>query len=158
MAKSRSDAERRVRQSQRLGRTLRLLCLIQERHSSWNLDSLAQELSCSRKTIQRDLQVLESAGVPYFYDEVACCYRVRPDFRLPILETSQARSSDAAGEVSTMSAEQSETPLMLAELSQETAERLLSQAERLINTLSKLCQTLRQSGQSSSGDSRSKAK
>src|SRR5438270_456404 len=61
MSKERSEADRRARQSQRIGRALRLLCLIQERHGRWDLPSLARELGCSTKTIQRDLLALEEA-------------------------------------------------------------------------------------------------
>ncbi len=158
MAKRRSDAERRIRQSQRLGRTLRLLCLIQERNSSWNLDSLAQELSCSRKTIQRDLQVLEAAGIPYFYDEVGCCYRVRPDFRMKLLDAPSGQSKGVEADPPSGPEDKPQSPLMVAEISQELAQRLLSEAERLVQTLGQLCQALRPSSQSSLKDPPSEAK
>jgi len=63
MAKRRSDADRRSRQVQRLGRVLRVLRLIQERHGRWDLTSLARELGCSTKTVQRDLLALEEAQI-----------------------------------------------------------------------------------------------
>jgi len=84
MAKRSPDSDRRARQSQRLGRTLRVLCLIQGR-GHWNLNSLAAELGCSKKTVQRDLLALEAAGIPFYYDERRCCYKIRPDFQLPII-------------------------------------------------------------------------
>jgi predicted DNA-binding transcriptional regulator YafY len=31
------------------------------------------------------LEVLEFAGVPWYFDEVGQCYRVRPDYRFPTL-------------------------------------------------------------------------
>src|SRR3954453_7109677 len=86
MAKRCSEADRRARQSQRIGRALRLLCLIQDRHGRWDLQALARELGCSTKTIQRDLLALEDAHIPFFYDKQRCCYRIRPDFRLSILD------------------------------------------------------------------------
>ncbi len=95
MTKRRSDSERRVRQNQRLGRTLKLLCLIQERGGRWNLDSLARELNCSKKTVQRDLLALEAAGIPYYDDDEACCYKVRRDFRLSFLDDASNRSTES---------------------------------------------------------------
>lgn len=59
MAKRRSEADRRSRQAQRLGRALRVLRLIQERHGRWDLPALARELGCSIRTVQRDLLGLE---------------------------------------------------------------------------------------------------
>jgi predicted DNA-binding transcriptional regulator YafY len=69
MAKSRSEGDRRARQIQRLGRVLKVLRLIQDRHGRWDLPSLARELGCSTKTVQRDLLALEEARIPFFYDK-----------------------------------------------------------------------------------------
>ncbi len=142
MAKSRSDGDRRARQSQRLGRALRLLCLIQQRHGRWDLPSLARELGCSTKTIQRDLLALEDAHIPFFYDKQRCCYAIRPGFRLSILDDPSAHATQdtpATGRTTLTTAD-------LAESSREHAERLLFEAERLIESLGQLCRSLRQPG------------
>ena len=80
----RSESERRLRQAARFARVLRVLELIQGR-GRYNIESLASELECSERTIFRDLNVLELAGVPWFYDETERCYHVRPDFRFPVI-------------------------------------------------------------------------
>ena len=80
----RPDRDRRVRQHARIARVLKLLNLIQSR-GRWNSKALSQELECSERTVYRDLEVLEFAGVPWNYDEADQCYRVRPDFRFPTL-------------------------------------------------------------------------
>ena len=49
----------------------------------YDIDDLARELECSTRTVFRDLNVLELAGVPWYHDESERCYRVRPDFRFP---------------------------------------------------------------------------
>ena len=157
MAKRRSDADRRARQSQRIGRSLRLLCLIQERHGRWDLKSLAEELGCSTKTVQRDLQALEEARIPFYFDKQACCYRLRPGFRLPILD-EPPEAAPGGADASTQSAQEPPTSVELADLSQESAERLLCEAERLVETLSQLCRTLRQSGHRDDDDDRPRAK
>jgi predicted DNA-binding transcriptional regulator YafY len=80
----RSDSDRRLRQAARFARVLRVLELIQGRGRS-DIKDLAHELECSERTIFRDLNVLELAGVPWFYDETEGCYRLRPDFRFPVI-------------------------------------------------------------------------
>lgn len=153
MGKRRSEGDRRARQSQRLARVLRVLFLIQERRPQ-NLDSLARELDCSKRTVQRDLDVLEACGIPWYYDERRCCYRVRSDFRLPLLGPSKERTSPAPSQGD--EARHGAVPLTpeeLADLSHDSAERLLGEAERLIKVLTKLCQTLRQSPLPPPGDS-----
>src|SRR4051812_27185908 len=98
MAKSRSESDRRARQSQRIGRALRLLCLIQERHGRWDLPSLARELGCSTKTIQRDLLALEEAHIPFYFDKQKCCYKISPGFRLSLLDDQAKQTSGQATE------------------------------------------------------------
>lgn len=147
MSKGRSEADRRARQSQRIGRALRLLCLIQERHGRWDLQALAGELGCSTKTVQRDLLALEAAQIPFYFDKQSCCYKVRPGFRLSILDVPSDRNPAGESEVQPAAAPKSLSPIELAESSKEDAERLLSEAERLIESLGQLCQSLRQSGQ-----------
>lgn len=81
----RTDADRRVRQCERLGRLLRLLHLIMGR-GRWDADTLAEELCCSRRTIFRLFQTLSYAGVPWYFDEAKKAYRVRPGFKFPGIE------------------------------------------------------------------------
>jgi predicted DNA-binding transcriptional regulator YafY len=78
----RSESDRRLRQAGRFARILRVLELIQGR-ARYDIKELARELECSERTVFRDLNVLELAGVPWYHDESERCYRVRPDFRFP---------------------------------------------------------------------------
>lgn len=147
MAKRRSEADRRSRQAQRLGRVLRVLRLIQERHGRWDLPSLAGELGCSTKTIQRDLLALEDAQIPFYYDKQRCCYAIRPGFRLSILDNAPAHTEPADAGARRAVVAKSRSPVELAESSRDQAERLLADAERLIEALGLLCQSLRRAGQ-----------
>jgi len=81
--KKRPDRDRRVRQNERMARVLGVLQLIQSR-GRWNAKAIAAELGCSERTVYRDLEVLEFAGVPWHFDEREQCYRVRPDYRFPV--------------------------------------------------------------------------
>ena len=49
------------------------------------MDRLAAELSVSRRTLFRDLNMLELAGIPYYYDEVRGAYCISPHFFLPAI-------------------------------------------------------------------------
>jgi predicted DNA-binding transcriptional regulator YafY len=147
MAKSRSEGDRRARQIQRLGRILKVLRLIEDRHGRWDLPSLARELGCSTKTVQRDLLALEEARIPYYFDKQKCCYRISPGFRLSILNDPSKQPPQNEAVAQPTEARPLPTPVELAESSKVHAERLLSEAERLIEALSQLCQSLRQSGQ-----------
>lgn len=93
MAKKRSDAERRVRQCERLGRLLRLLHLIMGK-GRWDADTLAAELECSRRTVYRLLQTLSMAGVPWYFDDATKSYRVRPGFRFTAFVNGEAEARD----------------------------------------------------------------
>lgn len=144
MAKRRSEADRRSRQVQRLGRVLRVLRLIQERHGRWDLASLARELCCSTKTIQRDLLALEEAQIPFYYDKRRCCYAISPGFRLSILDRPAAGSAHPGGTtLSVPGAPAPPTAIDLAESSRDQADRLIAEAERLIESLDRLCRSLR---------------
>lgn len=81
---NRSDADRRLKQADRIARALRVLQLIQ-RPGRWDAASLAREQECSVRTVYRDLAVLELAGVPWTYDQSTSSYRLRPDFQFPTL-------------------------------------------------------------------------
>lgn len=52
----------------------------------WDAGTLAEELECSRRTVYRLLQTLSLAGVPWYFDETARCYRIRPGFKFPGIE------------------------------------------------------------------------
>jgi len=80
---SHPDRDRRVRQAERLGRILKVLRSIQGR-GKCNAKSIASELEVTERTIYRDLQALEYAGVPWFYDAEEQSYRVRADYRFPV--------------------------------------------------------------------------
>ena len=83
---ARPESDRRVRQSERLAKLLRLLHLIMGK-GKWDADGLAQELECSRRTIFRMLQTLSMAGVPWYLDADIKAYRVRPGFKFSGIET-----------------------------------------------------------------------
>jgi len=82
MAKKRTDAERRVRQTDRLARVLRVLQLIQSSGPT-TAQSIARELECSERTVYRDLQTLSAAGVPWYFDDYAQSYRIREGYKGP---------------------------------------------------------------------------
>ena len=80
----RPDSERRLRQLARFARILRVLEMIQGR-AGYGVKEMAAELECSERTIFRDLNVLELAGIPWFYDEGDQRYRVRPGYNFPAM-------------------------------------------------------------------------
>lgn len=83
--KERSDADRRVRQCERLARLMQLLHLISGR-GRWDAAALAEELDCSTRTIYRLLQTLSMAGVPWFFDEKLRAYQIRAGYKFPLIE------------------------------------------------------------------------
>jgi hypothetical protein len=90
MAKTRTDAERRARQSERLSRLLRVLrCIMGP--GRWDIEGLAREMECSPRTVHRFLQTLSMAGVPWYFDKESECYRVRTGFKFPGIEPIQVR-------------------------------------------------------------------
>ena len=80
----RPDSDRRLRQAGRFARILRVLEMIQGR-ARYGVKEIATELECSERTIFRDLNVLELAGVPWYYDEDDQRYRVRPGYNFPAM-------------------------------------------------------------------------
>jgi proteasome accessory factor B len=50
---------------------------------SYTPDELSQELEVSRRTVFRDLNMLELAGVPYYFDQERNTYRICQHFFLP---------------------------------------------------------------------------
>lgn len=127
--KQRSDADRRVRQCERLGRLLRLLHLIMGK-GRWDAGTLAEELECSRRTVYRLLQTLSMAGVPWYFDETTRAYRVRPGFRFPEIEPPRQQSA-------------SQQPLP-PEL-EPVVEQLIRDGETFVKTLQQFLETLRKS-------------
>ena len=88
----RPDAERRVRQSERLSRLLRTLhCIMGPER--WGADSLARELEVSPPTIHRIMQTLSMANVPWYFCKEDGCYRVRSGFRFPDVEETDRSST-----------------------------------------------------------------
>lgn len=65
----------------RIYRLLRLISMLQSGRS-YSARELAQELEVSRRTVFRDLNVLEMAHVPYYYDPDTRGYRVTEHFFL----------------------------------------------------------------------------
>ncbi len=66
----------------RVYRLLRLIALLQSGRS-YNADQLAEELEVSRRTVFRDLNMLEMARVPYYYDPDEGSYRISAHYFLP---------------------------------------------------------------------------
>jgi len=87
--KAKPDAERRLRQADRLARVMRVLEMIQSR-GRWTIGTIAAELECSERTVYRDLDVLELAGVPFYLEKPGNFIRVREDYRFPVLHLSDA--------------------------------------------------------------------
>jgi predicted DNA-binding transcriptional regulator YafY len=137
----RPDAERRLRQASRFARVLKVLQLIQGR-GRWNAKDLAAELACSPRTIHRDLDVLELAGVPWYYAEDERCYRTRPDFQFPTLNlTDEELIGQATATAITaargldITAGARPATRKLAASSREDAARLLAEVERVTSVL-----------------------
>lgn len=104
--KQRTDADRRVRQCERLGRLLRVLHLIMGK-GRWDANTLAAELECSKRTVYRLLQTLSMAGVPWFFDEACRSYRVRPGFKFTGLDgLPEAPKCDIKSESLNLAAQQ----------------------------------------------------
>lgn len=66
----------------KIHRILRLIVLLQGRRS-YSADELASELEVSRRTIFRDLNTLELARIPYYFDQESGGYRINRHFFLP---------------------------------------------------------------------------
>lgn len=66
----------------RIYRLLRLITMLQS-NRNYTVNKLAEELEVSRRTIFRDLNVLEMAHIPYQYDSYAGGYSISQHFFLP---------------------------------------------------------------------------
>lgn len=137
-----NDGDRRIKQADRFSRLLKILELIQGK-GRWNAADLAKQFECSRRTIHRHLDVLELAGVPWFYDKIQKCYRVRTGFLFPAIHLnadellglgmasaiSSAKGLDAVGGSGPTLAK------VMMQSSEEQA-KLLSEAQKLVRVLS----------------------
>jgi len=68
----------------RVYRLLRLITMLQGRRS-YTAGELAEELEVSRRTIFRDLNMLEMARIPYYYDPDSGGYKISRHFFLPAI-------------------------------------------------------------------------
>jgi len=66
----------------RVYRLLRLITLLQGRQG-YTANELAEELQVSRRTVFRDLNMLEMAHIPYYFDPERGGYRISEHFFLP---------------------------------------------------------------------------
>ncbi len=140
-SKARPDADRRVRQADRLAKVFRILELIQG-NGRWNAANLAAELECTERTVHRYLDVLKYAGIPFWFDNQQRCYRVRPEFRFPTLNLNedellgQALAAVVSGtEGLGLGTGGKTTTQKLAAVSDDAARRLLDQASQLVSIL-----------------------
>ena len=136
MARKRSEADRRARQCEQMGRILRILQLIQQ-GGQWDAAALAKEIECSERTIHRALQVIQGGGIPVYFDDACRSYRIRQGFHFPILgppQTSSCRDE-------------------LLDRSLEAAQRILAGAQDLVRALTLLRQSLNADGQEQDGGS-----
>jgi predicted DNA-binding transcriptional regulator YafY len=139
MAKKRTDAQRRIRQSDRLARVLRLLQLIQG-HGNWNATTIAKKLDCSERTVYRDLQTLSAAGIPWYFDEYSQSYRLRDGYRgqIPKLPTPPIVDQQIDSPHSGLS----DDARSIATLAKEAAQRLLIEAEGVVQALDRLTKAM----------------
>lgn len=123
-----------------MARVMRVLQLIQSR-GRWTVASIAAELECSDRTVYRDLDVLELAGVPYFLEKPGNFIRVRMDYRFPVLnltdddlvgQATATNVSNAAG--LKINAGASPTTERIAATNDQAA-AVLNDARRLIQVL-----------------------
>jgi len=139
--KQRPDAERRLRQASRLARQLRILERIQGK-GHWTAANLAAELEVEERTIYRDLNALELAGVSYQFDEHDRCYRLLTQVRFPVINLTpdelldQATASVVASAkgVAAAGGAKATTHKLGAKASDENAQ-LLSDAQQLMAVL-----------------------
>ncbi|MEM6854913.1 MAG: HTH domain-containing protein, partial [Planctomycetota bacterium] len=74
----------------RVHRLIRLITLLQSQQAP-SADELTLDLGISRRTLFRDLKLLEAAGVPY-YHERGKGYRIQQSFFLPPIQLTVAET------------------------------------------------------------------
>lgn len=141
MKSKRSDADRRLRQADRLARVLRILRKLQG-HGRYDVKALAAEEECSERTVFRVLDVLELAGIPVEFDHDHRCYSLRSDFRFPVLNLSEdellgqaAATSISKGPGLQVGKGPKPTTEKLAAASREEVGQLLADAEEVVAVL-----------------------
>lgn len=139
MAKKRTDAERRVRQSDRLARVLRVLQLIQGT-GPWTAQSIAVELQCSERTVYRDLQTLTAAGVPWYFDDFNQSYRIREGYKGPFRQFPARPKADL--QETPQAPMSSDDARSIVSLAKESAQRLLTEAESVVQALDRLTKAM----------------
>ena len=112
----------------RVHRLLRLITLLQERRH-YTADELARELEVSRRTIFRDLNALEMAHVPCYFDTDRGGYRIAERFFLPPVNLTL---SEALAMLLLARRAQGEAPLPLLSQSVQAAAKLESALPRSI--------------------------
>jgi proteasome accessory factor B len=75
----------------RIHRLLRILTLIQSERG-WDARRLADACRTTTRTIYRDLNMLDGAGVPYYFDDECNGYRIRGEFFMPPVELTLEES------------------------------------------------------------------
>ena len=139
MAKKRTDAERRVRQCDRLARVLRVFQMIQGT-GPWTAQGIAKELECSERTVYRDLQTLSAAGVPWFFDDYSQSYRLREGYKGPFSHFPSRPKGD--GQDQRASSLTSDDAQSIVSQAKESAQRLLTEAESVIQALDRLTKAM----------------
>lgn len=139
--RKRPEEDRRARQAVRLANVMRIQELLLGR-GRWNVKTLAAELECSEKTVQRYMGVLELAGVPWYYDPHDRCYHVRPGFKFPMVNLSpdellgQAAATAVAKAAGLRAgADARPTTRKIAAASSQEVGDLLSDAEAVMDVL-----------------------
>src|SRR6185437_4715757 len=137
----RPEADRRLRQADRLARVLRMLQLLLGR-GRWNYQDIAAEQECSERTVHRDREVLQLAGIPVDYDEDDKCLRIRQDFRFPAFNVTEDEALGQATAASItkgpgLDINEGATPMSrkLASSYREETAQLLADAEELIKVV-----------------------
>jgi predicted DNA-binding transcriptional regulator YafY len=108
----------------------------------WTRQDIADEQECSERTVYRDLQVLELAGIPVEHDPDNRFYRVRQDFRFPSLPLTEeeALGQGTATSITTgpgldINAGAGPTSRKLSATNKEDITQVLTDAEQLVAVL-----------------------
>lgn len=125
-----------------MARVLGVLSLIQSR-GRWNAKVIADELGVSERTVYRDLEVLEFAGVPWYFDEAEFCYRLRSDIRFLMLALTDEEAwaeviATALSKAPSLTPGAGATPTTrkLAATSKPATQQLLADAAKLVEVFS----------------------